>query len=105
VAELSLAMRGKAQPRGKDLGALAKRQHGVVSIRQLRQLLACGPRALLSHYSAAWPWNLTPTQPVPIHVTSPVQNFNVAGMEGGCQRRGRRSDRLVSGGAAGSGWR
>lgn len=108
-------MYGKPQPRGRELAELARRQHGVVSIRQLRQrlgysrdavewmvaagrlhrlhrgvfavghtdlstyghclaaVLACGPRALLSHYSAAWLWGLTATQPVPIHVTTPVQ--------------------------------
>jgi very-short-patch-repair endonuclease len=37
----------------------------------LAAVLACGPKALLSHYSAAWLWALTPTQPIPIHVTSP----------------------------------
>lgn len=115
MAELSRGMRGKAQPPGKELSALAKRQHGVVSIRQLRTLmgysqdsterltaaghlhrlyqgvyavghtdlsphgeclaavLASGPGALLSHYSAAWLWGLSPTQPFPVHVTSPVQ--------------------------------
>jgi very-short-patch-repair endonuclease len=98
--------------RGQELARLGRRQHGVVSIRQLLHLgfsqdavehlaglgrlhrlhhgvyavghtdlslrgrclaavLACGPRALLSHYSAAWLWGLTPTQPIPIHVTSP----------------------------------
>ena len=113
MVELSVAMRGKAQPRGKDLAALAEGQHGVVSIRQLRLLLgysqqaveraeragrlhrlyqgvyavghtdlsphgeclaavlASGPGALLSHYSAAWLWKLTPTQPIPAHVTGP----------------------------------
>jgi very-short-patch-repair endonuclease len=92
---------------------LAKRQHGVVSVRQLQKLLgysqdsvehlarighlhrlyqgvyavghtdislhgqclaavlASGPDSLLSHYSAAWLWHLSPTQPVPIHVTGP----------------------------------
>lgn len=38
----------------------------------LAAVLACGPRSLLSHYSAAWLWGLSPTQPVPIHVTTPV---------------------------------
>ncbi len=37
----------------------------------LGAVLACGPRALLSHYSAAWLWGLSPTSPVPIHVTGP----------------------------------
>ena len=100
------------QQRGERLAALAARQHGVVSIRQLHRLgfdkdavsdakvagrlhrlyhgvyavghtnlslqgqclaavLACGPRALLSHYSAAWLWGLSSTKPIPIHVTSP----------------------------------
>lgn len=106
-------MRGKALQLGWSLAALAARQHGVVSIRQLRSrlgysqdsverlvaagrlhrlyhgvyavghtnlslrgqclaaVLACGPRALLSHYSAAWLWGLSSSKPIPIHVTSP----------------------------------
>jgi very-short-patch-repair endonuclease len=95
------------------LAALAARQHGVVSIRQLRRLgysyksvrngiasgrlhrlhhgvfavghtnlslqgrclaavLAGGPRALLSHYSAGWLLGLIATRPIPVHVTTPV---------------------------------
>lgn len=107
-------MRLESLPRASEVARLAKRQHGVVSIRQLEQLfgysqravsheaaagrlhrlhqgvyavghtdfslygqclaavLACGPGALLSHYSAAWLWGLASTQPVPIHVTSPI---------------------------------
>src|SRR5437868_12855576 len=98
---------------GQELAALARRQHGVVSIRQLRKLgysqkavrraaaagrlhrlhrgvyavghtnlsldgrclaavLASGPRALLSHYSAGWLLGLIATRPIPIHVTTPV---------------------------------
>lgn len=105
-------MTEEAQPRGARLAGLARRQHGVVSIRQLHRLgfdkdaasealaagrlhrlyqgvyavghtdislqgwclaavLASGPGALLSHYSAAWLWKLTPTQPVPAHTTGP----------------------------------
>lgn len=100
-------------PRGQGLAALAFRQHGVVSIRQLRRLgyshssvekavfagrlhrmhhgvyavghtnlslhghclaavLASGPRALLSHYSAGWLLGLIPIRPIPVHVTTPV---------------------------------
>lgn len=107
-------MTEEPQPRGRRLANLARRQHGVVSIRQLHRLgfgrdwvsdavaagrlhrlyhgvyavghtdlslqgrclaavLASGPRSLLSHYSASWLWGLTPTGPVPIHVTTPVQ--------------------------------
>ncbi len=93
---------------------MATKQHGVVSVRQLRDLLGysqdsverleaagwltrlytsvyavghtnlslygqclaavlgSGPDSLLSHYSAAWLWRLTPTQPIPIHVTTPI---------------------------------
>jgi hypothetical protein len=107
-------MGSKARPRGSRLAVLAARQHGVVSIRQLKRtfgysdrsvakavaagrlhrvqrgvyavghlnltlhgrclaaVLACGPRALLSHYSAAWLLGLLPTQPIPVHVTTPV---------------------------------
>jgi very-short-patch-repair endonuclease len=103
----------KALPRGQELAALAHRQHGVVSIRQLRRLgyshssvkrataggrlhrlhrgvyaaghtnlslqgrclaavLASGPGALLSHYSAGWLLGLIAARPVPVHVTTPV---------------------------------
>jgi very-short-patch-repair endonuclease len=92
---------------------LARRQHGVVSIRQLRRLgythrsvqrgvegghlhrlhrgvyavghanisldgrclaavLASGPGALLSHYSAGWLLGLFATSPIPVHVTTPL---------------------------------
>jgi hypothetical protein len=92
---------------------LAKRQHGVVSIAQLKQLgystsgvgraaeagwlhgidrsvyavghtnlsshgkcmaavLACGPGAVLSHYSACWLHGLARWEPEPFHVTGPV---------------------------------
>lgn len=95
------------------MAALARRQHGVVSIRQLRLLgysnkavrwavaagrlhrlhhgvyavghtnlslqgrclaavLASGPQALLSHYSAGWLLGLIATRPIPVHVTTPV---------------------------------
>lgn len=106
-------MGDKAQPRGLDLADLANRQHGVVSIRQLKvrlgysssavskmvgrgvlhplfrgvyalghtnlsplgwslaAVLASGPRALLSHYSAAWLWGLSKSGPRPFHVTAP----------------------------------
>jgi len=106
-------MGAKPLPRGQEMARLARRQHGVVSIRQLRRLgyshssvrravvagrlhrlhhgvyavghtnlslqgrclaavLASGPRALLSHYSAGWLLGLIATRPVPVHVTTPV---------------------------------
>jgi very-short-patch-repair endonuclease len=93
---------------------MAKRQHGVVSVRQLKgplgysesaigravaagrlhrlhrgvyavghtdiswhgrclaAVLACGPKALLSHRSAAWLWGISSGDPFPVHVTTPV---------------------------------
>lgn len=106
-------MRSKSSTAGLRLAGLAHRQHGVVSIRQLRRLgyshksvgravvagrlhrlhhgvyavghtnlslegrclaavLASGPNALLSHYSAGWLLGLISTRPVPVHVTTPV---------------------------------
>ncbi len=38
----------------------------------LAAVLACGPDALLSHYSAAWLWGLTKNSPAPYEVTGPV---------------------------------
>lgn len=38
----------------------------------LGAVLGCGRGALLSHWSAAWLWGLMPTQPIPIHVTTPI---------------------------------
>lgn len=35
-------------------------------------MLASGPRALLSHYSAGWLHGLIATRPIPVHVTTPV---------------------------------
>lgn len=104
----------------QELAALAKRQHGVVSIGQLEKLgysrysvsraahsgrlhrlylgvysighvrlswegrclaavLACGDKAVASHFSAAWIWGLLSTRPGTIHVTTP-------------KRRRRRND-------------
>ncbi len=105
-------MEAKSQPRWREVGDLASRQHGVVSIRQLEvshglskgavekavcaghlrrlhsgvyavghtnltlhgrclaAVLACGPEALLSHWSAAWLWGLGVRSPVPVHGTS-----------------------------------
>src|SRR5262245_6971075 len=36
--------------------------------RCLAGVLACGPGALLSHWSAAWLLGLLHTQPIPVHV-------------------------------------
>jgi predicted transcriptional regulator of viral defense system len=109
---------GRPRGRGRRLGELARRQHGVVSIRQLQQLLgysrvavrrlvesghlhrlgngvyavghsnlsphgeclaavlAVGPGALLSHYSAGWLWGLWAGSPQSIHVTTIVSRHH-----------------------------
>ena len=38
----------------------------------LAAVLACGPGALLSHYSAAWLWDLANVAPAPFHVTTSI---------------------------------
>lgn len=112
-------MHAEAQPRQRGKGrhgplaVLADRQHGVVSVGQLKGLgysrdqirwamrtgwlhsidrsvyavghtnlsrhgqcmaavLACGPGAVLSHYSACWLLGLARWEPEPFHVTGPV---------------------------------
>jgi hypothetical protein len=106
--------------RDRGLAALAGRQHGVVSIRQLEQrlgfshqaveravkagrlhrihhgvyavghmdlsvrgeclaaVLAVGPGALLSYYSAGWLWGIRQGLPKPIHVTGSVPRHHPA---------------------------
>jgi Transcriptional regulator, AbiEi antitoxin len=48
--------------------------HTNVSLRGqcLAAVLACGPGALLSHYSAAWLWGIARWSPIPVSVTSPI---------------------------------
>jgi predicted transcriptional regulator of viral defense system len=41
--------------------------------RCLAAVLACGPRALLSHRSAAWLWGISSRDPFPLQVTTPVR--------------------------------
>jgi hypothetical protein len=38
----------------------------------LAAVLGCGPRALLSHWSAAWLWGIFKGSPIPLHVTGPI---------------------------------
>lgn len=112
-------MRNKGQAhspaQGESLAEMAKRQHGIVSIRQLTgplgysrsavhhavgaghlhrlhrgvfavghtrispygeclaAVLASGPRALLSHLSAAWLWEISGSSAAPFSVTTPVR--------------------------------
>ncbi|MET0558505.1 MAG: AbiEi antitoxin N-terminal domain-containing protein [Solirubrobacterales bacterium] len=119
VVDLCADVRDKPRPRppsegSVSLSALAERQHGIVSIRQLlthlgysrstvaravasgwlvpmhrgvyavghtaisrhghslAAVLSCGPRALLSHRSAAWLWGLARYEGSGIEVTSPT---------------------------------
>lgn len=50
------------------VGTASVSAHGAC----LAAVLACGPKALLSHRSAAWLWGLTRRQPFPLEVTSPT---------------------------------
>ena len=62
-------------------GRLHRLHHGVYAVghtnlslqgRCLAAVLASGPNALLSHYSAGWLLGLISTRPVPVHVTTPL---------------------------------
>jgi predicted transcriptional regulator of viral defense system len=112
AVDLNGGMGGKGRPRSVALARMAKKQHGVVSIRQLEgplgfsqrsvsravdagrlhrlyrgvyavghtelsphgeclaAVLAVGPGALLSYYSAGWLWGLWHGLPAPIEVTA-----------------------------------
>jgi very-short-patch-repair endonuclease len=66
-----MASSGRLQPVHRGAYAVGHARlspHG----RCLAAVLACGPRALLSHGSAAWLWDLSPTCPTPAHVTVPT---------------------------------
>jgi len=56
--------------------------HTDLSLRGkcLGAVLGCGRGALLSHWSAAWLWGLMPTQPLPIHVTTPIPRHKRLGL-------------------------
>jgi predicted transcriptional regulator of viral defense system len=111
--------RPRMRERGRALARLARRQHGVVSIRQLEQrlgwshqavnravssgrlhrihrgvyavghtelsrqgeclaaVLAVGPGALLSYYSAGWLWGLWQGSPAPFEVTTFVPRHHL----------------------------
>lgn len=62
--------------RATEAGRLHRLHHGVYAVGHshlslhgqcLAAVLACGPGALLSHWSAAWLLGLLATRPVPIH--------------------------------------
>jgi hypothetical protein len=70
-----------AVKRGADAGRLHRIHRGVYAVghthltqqgRCLAAVLACGPRALLSHHSAAWLWGISSTSPAPFEVTAPA---------------------------------
>jgi hypothetical protein len=49
--------------------------------RCLAAVLGGGTGALLSHWSAAWLWGVLSTQPVPVHVTTPIPRRRRAGLQ------------------------
>jgi very-short-patch-repair endonuclease len=66
--------------RREEAGRLHRLYRGVYAVghvnlslhgRSLAAVLACGPDALLSHYSAVWLWGLARHSPAPFHVTAP----------------------------------
>jgi Transcriptional regulator, AbiEi antitoxin len=70
-------------------GRLHRLHHGVYAVghtnlsphaRCLAAVLASGPGALLSHYSAAWLLGLVSTQPIPVHVTTPLPRKRRSGL-------------------------
>lgn len=70
-----------AVARATAAGRLHRLHRGVYAVghadvsthgRHLAAVLACGPRALLSHASAAWLWGLVRTAPSQLAVTSPT---------------------------------
>jgi hypothetical protein len=79
--ERKLGYSRKAVQRDVASGHLHPLHRGVYAVgyrlvtvhgRCLAAVLACGPKALLSHRSAAWLWGISRYGPVPLHVTSPV---------------------------------
>jgi very-short-patch-repair endonuclease len=67
--------------RAAEAGRLHRLHHGVYAVghtnlslqgRCLAAVLASGPGALLSHYSAGWLQGVIATRPIPVHVTTPV---------------------------------
>ncbi|HEX4668824.1 MAG TPA: type IV toxin-antitoxin system AbiEi family antitoxin domain-containing protein [Solirubrobacterales bacterium] len=79
--ERRLGYSRKAVQRDVASGHLHPLHRGVYAVghrlvpahgRCLAAVLACGPKALLSHRSAAWLWGIWRYGPTPLHVTSPV---------------------------------
>lgn len=71
----------RAVSRASAAGRLHRVHQGVYAVgyarlslegRCLAAVLACGPRSLLSHQSAAWLWGVSRRGPFPVQVTTPV---------------------------------
>ena len=80
--EQKLGYSQSAISRAKAAGWLHRVHRGVYAVghtdlslqgRCLAAVLASGPDALLSHYSAGWLWGLIRTNPIPVHVTAPTR--------------------------------
>ena len=76
-----LGLSYKSIRRAVAVGRLHRLHHGVYAVGHtnlslqgwcLAAVLASGPQALLSHYSAGWLLGLVSTRPIPVHVTTPV---------------------------------
>ena len=79
---LNIGYTERAIAHATSVGRLHRIHHGVYAVghtqltahgHQLAAVLACGKTALLSHGSAAWLWDLSPTRPSTPHVTVPLR--------------------------------
>lgn len=79
--QTTLGYSPSAVKREVEAGRLLRLHRGVYAVghrrisphgRCLAAVLASGPRALLSHSSAAWLWGISRYGPAPLHVTSPL---------------------------------
>jgi putative AbiEi antitoxin of type IV toxin-antitoxin system len=77
----TLGYSASAVKREVAAGRLLRLHRGVYAVGHRRisphghclaAVLACGPKALLSHGSAAWLWGISRYGPRPLHVTSPI---------------------------------
>src|SRR5207342_830470 len=79
--ETTLGCSPSAVKREVAAGRLLRLHRGVYAVGHRRispyghclaAVLASGPKALLSHGSAAWLWGISRYGPAPLHVTSPI---------------------------------
>jgi hypothetical protein len=99
-----IGMSRHAAIRAEAAGRIHRLHRGVYAVGHtnlslqgqcLAAVLACGPGALLSHWSAAWLWGLGVKSPVPIHVTSPTPRRRRSSAHMHCARNLAEEDRAL----------